>query len=109
MDANFPIIISLIVSSANVVTTAIPDPSQEDLHPTVNNSNMDENTSTRRPTALDILRQVLLIIRESVDVFPPLQSIVGSILFILDSVEVQPLSLVFHPKELTSFLANDCK
>ena len=74
---------------------------------------MDENTSARRPITLDTLPQVLLIIRESTDAFLnvllQLQLVAESIVFILDSVEVQPLSLVFHPKELTSVLANDCK
>jgi len=79
----------LVVSSVITVTSAVPDPVQEVLHP--NTSGMttaDENKSSWKLTASAAVRLLLRGVRESADVFGPLKHVAGGLCFILENCEV---------------------
>ena len=77
------------IHSTNIVTSVIPDPVQEVLHPDKGEQNTaDEKKSDWKSTASATARLFLRGVRDSADAFGPLKSVAGGLCFILDNCEV---------------------
>ena len=93
-----PVVPSLIVSSANTGTSAIPNPAQEALHPNKSEPNTtDEKKSDWKSTASATAKLLLRGVNESADAFGPLKSVTGGLCFILENCEVCSSSHVHYP------------
>ena len=79
----------LIVPSATMITSTVPDPVQEVLHPNKSEPNIaEERKSNWKSTASATAKLVLRGVRDSADAFPPLKSVAGGLCYILDNCEV---------------------
>ena len=83
-----PKLLHLIVFSANGVSSAIPDPAQEDLHRVASEPNIAENRSNWKSTAAASAKLILRAVKDSADAFGPLKSVAGGLIFILEGAEV---------------------
>jgi len=82
---------SLIVPSANITTSAVPDPVQEIFHPNKNEPNTAEaGKSNWKSTASATAKLLLRGVNDSADAFGPLKSVAGGLCFILENCEVRP-------------------
>ena len=89
-EHNLLVVPSLIVSSANIVTPAVPDPVREILHPSENEPNTtDKSKSNWKSTASATAKLFLRGVRDSADAFGPLKSVAGGLCFILENCEVK--------------------
>ena len=94
----------LIVTSAKTVTSAVPDPVQEVLHPNKSEPNIaDENKSNWKSTASATAKLLLRGVNESADAFGPLKSVTGGLCYILENCEVWTHFYVHYPRSLQVF------
>jgi hypothetical protein len=95
---------SLTVSSVNTVTSAIPDPVQEVLHPSKSKPDTaDEIKSNWKSTASATAKLLLRGVRESADALGPLKSIARGLCYILENCEVRPSAFTCYPRSLQAF------
>jgi len=96
-----PSIPSLIVSSTNTGTCAVPNLTQEAPHPNKSEPNIaDEKKSGWKSTASATAKLFLRGVRDSADAFGPLKSVAGGLCFILENCEVCSSSHVYHRRYL---------
>ena len=94
----------LIFPSATTVTSAVPDPVQEVLHPNKSEPNTaDEGKSNWKSTASATAKLVLRAVRDSADAFPPLKSVAGGLCYILENCEVWTHFYAYYPRSLQAF------
>ena len=109
MDS-IPLVPPLIVSSASIAVSAVPEPVQEALHPNKSVPNIaDENKSDWKSTASATAKLLLRGVKDSADAFGPLKSVAGGLCFILDNCEVWPPSHARYPERLQMVPANESK
>ena len=94
----------LIVSIANVGSSAVPDPAQEALHSNKSEPNTeDENKPDWKSTASATAKLLLRGVRDAADAFGPLKSVAGGLCFILDNCEVCSSAHMCYSQRLREF------
>ena len=76
------------------------------LKPIVKESAMDKSGSSWGSTAYSTTKLTINVVKEVADAFPPLKAVAGGLSVILDHCDVQYISHITPPMELTSIPAN---